>query len=1184
MQDEDKSKEELLSELKSLRAELLRSRAADRAGVRAWDPHPVGDGSGFYQAVVEDQAELITRYRPDGTLTFVNDAYCRFFGAMREDLIGTVFWHHMPVNDQRRLRAYLDSFTKKNATRTIEHRVHDRSGAVRWLQWTDLAFWDDSGKIVGFQAVGRDITDRKNAEKTLRGSRARFRSLFENAPLPYQSLDENGYFLEVNRRWLETLGYDRYEVIGRWFGDFLAEGFVEHFDRNFPMFKDACAIDGVEFDMVRKNGETAAVSFNGRVQLDAQGRFVCTHCVFVDITERRRAENLLRKSEEMYQMLFREMQDGFALHEIIRDFRDEPVDYRFLAVNPSFERMTGLSAQEVTGRTVLEVLPGTERYWIETYGRVALSGEPIVFENYHESLGKYFKVSAFRPAPNQFACVISDITPRKLADEALRKSEATLKSIFRAAPIGIGLVTDRVLTKVNDGVCAMTGYSREELIGRRARILYPDQEEFERVGRTKYAQISERGTGTVETLWKRKDAEIINVLLSSTPLDPTDHGARVIFTALDISEQKRAETALSEREELYRTLVSLSPDAISMADMNELLTFASPEAVEMFGLSPEDEILGHTFFEWVAPEDREKASANLRQLLTEGTLTDSEYTLIRKDGTRFIGEINAAVTHSITGAPTGTIFITRDITERKRSEESLRESEEQFKAMFEMASIGMAQTDPRSGKWLRINQKMCEIVGYTSEEMLKLRFSEITHPEDRERDVEAMRSLVDGRAMSYRLEKRYLRKDGTTAWVNVNVTLLRDSSGQPVRTMATIEDITERKRSEEEKAKLQAQLFQSQKMESIGRLAGGMAHDFNNMLGVILGHAEMALAQLDFSQPLYGALHEIRTAAERSANLTRQLLAFARKQTVAPRILDLNDTVQGMLHMLGRLIGEDIELAWAPEPGLWQVRIDPSQIDQILANLSVNARDAIAGVGKLTIETGNVVFGDSDCAEQAGFVPGEYVQLAVSDNGCGMDRETRDRLFEPFFTTKGVGKGTGLGLATVYGIVRQNNGFINVYSERGLGTTFKIYLPRYIGKAEQLKSEGAAEIRDRGSATILLVEDEPAILNMTRIMLEDQGYTVLAAGMPGEAIRLAEAHPGEIHLLMTDVVMPEMNGRDLARNILALYPKLKRLFMSGYTADVVAHHGVLDAGINFIQKPFSMKEIAIKVREVLEQD
>jgi nitrogen-specific signal transduction histidine kinase/ActR/RegA family two-component response regulator len=395
-------------------------------------------------------------------------------------------------------------------------------------------------------------------------------------------------------------------------------------------------------------------------------------------------------------------------------------------------------------------------------------------------------------------------------------------------------------------------------------------------------------------------------------------------------------------------------------------------------------------------------------------------------------------------------------------------------------------------------------------------------------------------------------------------------------------DITERKRAEEEKAKLEAQLQQAQKMESVGRLAGGVAHDFNNMLSAILGHAELALDQVDPARPLQAHLQEIQKAARRSADLTRQLLAFARKQTVQPKVLDLNETVESMLKMLQRLIGEDIQLTWQPEANLWPVRVDPSQIDQILANLCVNARDAISGVGKMTIETGNSALDEAYCAEHAGFSPGEYVRLTVSDDGCGMDRETLAHIFEPFYTTKGVGEGTGLGLATVYGIVKQNNGFINAYSEPGQGTTFTIYLPRQVAKAEQAREEGPAEPVARGHETILLVEDEPVILELTKMLLERLGYAVLAAGTPGEALRLARKQAGEIHLVMTDVVMPEMNGRDLAKNLLSLYPSLKRLFMSGYTANVIAHHGVLDPGVHFIQKPFSIKELADKVREALD--
>jgi two-component system, cell cycle sensor histidine kinase and response regulator CckA len=422
-------------------------------------------------------------------------------------------------------------------------------------------------------------------------------------------------------------------------------------------------------------------------------------------------------------------------------------------------------------------------------------------------------------------------------------------------------------------------------------------------------------------------------------------------------------------------------------------------------------------------------------------------------------------------------------------------------------------------------------------------------------------------------------------WLSITaIPLFQPGETKPFQVYATFEDITERKQADKEHEKLQSQLIQAQKMESVGRLAGGVAHDFNNMLTIILGNTELAMENMALDDPLHNNLDEIFSAARRSADITRQLLAFARKQTIAPKVLNLNDTIESMLKMLRRLIGEDIDLAWLPGANIRKVRMDPSQIDQILANLCVNARDAIADVGKITIETGTATFDSAYCAEHPGFVAGDFVLLAVSDDGCGMDKETLANLFEPFFTTKDVDRGTGLGLATVYGIVKQNDGFINVYSEPDQGTTFKIYLPRHLSKTVSLPEKEPDKPSERGHETVLLVEDEPSILKMTRMMLEREGYKVLAAGTPGEAIRLANEHAGEIHLLMTDVVMPEMNGRDLAKNILSLYPHLKCLFMSGYTANVIAHHGVLDEGVQFIQKPFAKQDLAIKVRGVLNEN
>ena len=383
---------------------------------------------------------------------------------------------------------------------------------------------------------------------------------------------------------------------------------------------------------------------------------------------------------------------------------------------------------------------------------------------------------------------------------------------------------------------------------------------------------------------------------------------------------------------------------------------------------------------------------------------------------------------------------------------------------------------------------------------------------------------------------------------------------------------------------LESQLRQAQKMESVGRLAGGVAHDFNNLLMGTMNYVELCRDGLEPDHPIREWLDEITADSQRAANLTRQLLAFARKQTIAPKVLDVNDAISNMLKLLRRLIGEDIDLAWLPGPGLGTVKMDPSQIDQVLANLCVNARDAIDGVGKLTIESENAALDAEYCASHAEFVPGDYVVLSVSDDGCGMDAETREHIFEPFFTTKGVGEGTGLGLATVYGIVKQNNGFINVYSEPGKGTTFKIYLPRFRGETVGEADTAAPAPLPGGNETILLVEDEKSIRVTAALFLEAFGYAVLAADCPEQALRLAAEHLGRIHLLITDVVMPGMSGRDLAAQLATDRPQMKRLFMSGYTADVIAHRGVLDEGVEFLGKPFSRDELAHKVREVLDRE
>jgi PAS domain S-box-containing protein len=501
---------------------------------------------------------------------------------------------------------------------------------------------------------------------------------------------------------------------------------------------------------------------------------------------------------------------------------------------------------------------------------------------------------------------------------------------------------------------------------------------------------------------------------------------------------------------------------------------------------------------------------------------------------------------------------------------------------LEAAANAIIITDPE-GRIDWVNPAFTVLTGYTREESRGRNPRELvlSGKHDQAHYANLWDTILAGRVWHGELINR--RKDGSLYAEEQTITPVRGDDGRIIHFIAVKQDITERRRAEEERQALDAQLRQAQKMESVGRLAGGVAHDFNNALGVVLGRAELALRRLEPGNPAGRHLEAIREAALRSANLTRQLLAFARRQTITPRVLDLNEAVAGMLDMLRHLIGESVCLSWTPGDGLRPVKVDPAQIDQVLANLLVNARDAIGGVGQVRVETRNVTLDETFCAGRAGSAPGEYVVLSVADDGCGMEKEVLDRMFEPFFTTKPVGQGTGLGLATVYGIVKQNSGYIDVASEPGKGTTFDLYLPSVTGQApEEAPASGAAvEPRGRGEI-VLLVEDEPAMLDVEAEMLTDLGYAVLKAGRPGQALSVAGAHAGAIHLLITDMVMPEMNGRDLAERLAAVRPGIRCLFLSGYTADVIARRGVLDEDVRLLEKPFSRKDLAVKVRQTLE--
>jgi two-component system, cell cycle sensor histidine kinase and response regulator CckA len=641
-------------------------------------------------------------------------------------------------------------------------------------------------------------------------------------------------------------------------------------------------------------------------------------------------------------------------------------------------------------------------------------------------------------------------------------------------------------------------------------------------------------------------------------------------------ERKQTVKELQKSRERYRRIFENLQDVYYEVDVDGTILEVSP-SIEIISQYTRKALIGKSLYDiYTDPKERYEF---LKIVLDKGRINDYEINLKDIDGSQRLCSIIALLIRDSQGIPIRIIGSMRDISKRKRAEKALKESEDLFRLTFHTSPDSINLNRLEDGVYIDINDGFTTIMGYTREEVVgksSLSLNIWENPEDRKRLVDNLTKT----GYVENMEATFVGKDGKIIYGLMSARITKVNGENII--ISINRDITERKLAEAEREKLQAQLGQAQKMESVGRLAGGIAHDFNNMLGIILGHTDMALEYLDSGQPVHSDLQAIRRATKRSEDLVRQLLAFARKQTIAPKVLVLNDTVEGMLKMLRRLIGENIHLSWMPGKNLWPVNMDPTQIDQILANLCVNARDAIDGVGRVAIETDNVTLDEGDCTRYPEAVPGDYVLLAVSDDGCGIDKEILDKLFEPFFTTKEVGKGTGLGLPMIYGIVKQNNGIVNVYSEPGEGTTFKIYIPRHIGedKREQKQSAGLSLVG--GHETVLLVEDEPILLQMGKAMLERLGYRVLDANSPAEAVKIAEEHKNDIHLLITDVIMPEMNGRDLADKLLSLLPHLKLLFMSGYTADVIAHHGVLDPGVKFVQKPFSMKDLANRIREALE--
>jgi PAS domain S-box-containing protein len=839
-------------------------------------------------------------------------------------------------------------------------------------------------------------------------------------------------------------------------------------------------------------------------------------------------------------------------------------DYDAILCNHNLQAWTGIDALEILKRSGKD---------IPFLALTAVLGDEAAIEYVKRGATDYLLKDRLEQLPVALSRALIDKTHREEAarlQEQIAYAKRDWELTFDSVPDPVMLVNEECsIQRANRALVELVGLELSQIIGKHCyEVLHRLDKPREDCPALRFLKTGTEARGDLEEPWLGKIFD-----LTTSPLRDSSGALKgSVIVLRDITEHRRVEELLQEGRKELQTIIDSVPALVFYKDKtNRLVRVNRPfsEAMGMPKKEMENRICSELWPEtaegyWL--DDREVIeSGRPKRNIIETIKTARETRWLQTDKIPYLDEGGNVV---------GIIGFSVDITERKRAEEALRESEEHFRRFIENVPVGVYRTTP-DGRVLMANSALLRMLGYDSWQELASRnlegdSFEAGYPRSAFREQIEREGEVGG------LEAAWKRRDGSVVFVRESARTFRTDAGRVLYYDGIVEDVTERRRLEE-------QLRQAQKMEAVGRLAGGVAHDFNNLLTVIIGYSDLLLEKLSAGDGMRPPVEEIKKAADRAASLTRQLLAFSRKQMLQPQLLDLNRLLTNVDEMLRRMIGEDIELVTHLPSGLGRVKADPGQIEQVIMNLAVNARDAMPQGGQLTLEAANVELDSSYVSSHESVLPGHYVMIAMSDTGIGMDAETQAHIFEPFFTTKGQGKGTGLGLAMTYGIVRQSEGHIWVYSEPGKGTTFKVYLPRIDQAVEVIAPTNApVDKLSLGCETILLVEDEEAVCSLVRGVLESRGYDVLEAKGAYDALEIGGRHKKHIHLLLTDVVMPQVSGRELAEHLAPLHPETKVLYMSGYADHAVVHHGLLEPGTVFLQKPFTPDALARKVREVLD--
>ena len=1069
---------------------------------------------------------------------------------------------------------------------------------------SELTFWQSSVSTILFggtvatliawlvlrkQAIVGQRIEEKDAKMSravtrMHESEVRYRRLFETAQDGILILDaQTGRVVDANPFLMELLGYSLHELQDKKLWEIGPFKDIAASETAFHELQEKDYIRYENLPLEAKDGRRRDVEFISNAYLVEGQRVI--QCNIRDITERCQVERRLREREAglaAAQHMARlgswelELDDLGDVNrnplrwsdEVFRIFGFEPGAIE--VSNDNFFRAVHADDRDRVRNAMSQALREQRPY--DLVHRITRPGGEVRIVRERSELvrdphsGRLLKMIG----------TVQDVTEQQAADSALKESQQKLEAIINSVD-GIVWEADArtfQFTFVSKKAERILGYAAAQWLSE--ATFWPDHlHPADRAGAMDFCVNATRELRSHEFEYRMIAVDGREVWLKDIVTVIAEGGEAVKLRGImvDITERIRSEETLRRNDEYLRLAMKAANMGVWNWDIAAHQTTHSVELGLLFGLPAEagttsrDVLLAR-----IHEQDRAPFDAIVRQALDSGLPYEAEYRVVWPDGSIHWLASRGQVQYDSAGKPVRVVGVALNITETKRAAEALRESNENLRMLIRVSPLAIVVFDGNANV-LIWNLAAERIFGWTEEEVLGRPALHI--PTDRRDEFDLLLEKgLQGKTESA-LEVDRLRKDGSVVNVNIWTTPLREDRGKVATLLVFIADNTERKSLEE-------QFRQAQKMEAVGLLAGGIAHDFNNLVTVISGYSELLLDSLPAGDSARESLLEIKKAAERAATLTRQLLAFSRKQVLEPKVLSLNAIVADSERILSRLLGEDVQLVVIRDSHLGRVRADPGQMEHVLMNLVVNARDAMPQGGKLTIETANAVLDESYGRTHGEVQPGRYVSLSVSDTGHGMDESTRARIFEPFFTTKEQGKGTGLGLAMVFGVIKQSGGHLSVHSEPGTGSTFKIYLPEVEAALSVEKSHGLAP-KHAGDETILLVEDEDGVRSLARHALESSGYTVLEAARGDEAILLAEGHSEPIHLLISDVVMPEMDGRMVADQVLAIKPGIKVLFISGYTADAVVRHGVMESEIAFLQKPFTPTTLAQKVREVLDQ-